>query len=64
MGTHEWSFGQTAGGVHVATIDSFSGDPVAADPATFPGILDNSLTTWLNRLKEKAESTSSEGAAG
>ena len=56
MGTHEWSFEKTDGGVHVATTESFSGDPVAADPVTFQGILDNSLKAWLNRLKEKAES--------
>ena len=31
-GTHEWRFEPTAGGVHVVTTESFSGDPVAADP--------------------------------
>jgi Polyketide cyclase / dehydrase and lipid transport len=61
MGTHEWSFEKTDGGVHVATTESFAGAPVVADAATFQGILDSSLTTWLNRLKEKAESALGEG---
>jgi len=61
MGIHEWSFGQTATGVHVATTESFSGDPVTADPATFQGILDGSLMTWLSRLKDRAELPSREG---
>jgi hypothetical protein len=59
-GTHEWRFEPTAGGVHVVTTESFSGDPVAADPPAMQAILDNSLTTWLARLKEKAESLATE----
>jgi Polyketide cyclase / dehydrase and lipid transport len=54
-GTHEWRFDQTADRAHVETTESFSGDPVAADPPAMQAILDNSLTTWLARLKERAE---------
>lgn len=57
MGTHEWSFAQTAEGVHVTTTESFAGDAVGADPVMFQGLLDSSLTAWLNRLKEKAEAS-------
>jgi Polyketide cyclase / dehydrase and lipid transport len=60
MGMHEWRFESTAAGVHVVTTESFSGDPVAADLPTMQTILDNSLTTWLARLKEKAESLAGE----
>ena len=60
MGMHEWRFESTAEGVHVVTTESFSGDPVAADLPTMQTILDNSLTTWLARLKEKAESLARE----
>lgn len=56
MGTHEWRFEQTPAGVRVVTAESFAGDPVAAAPAQMQAILDNSLTAWLTRLKEKAES--------
>ena len=31
MGTHEWVYTQTPAGVHVATHESFSGQPVEAD---------------------------------
>jgi hypothetical protein len=54
-GTHEWRFEPTTGGVHVITTESFAGDPVAADPPAVQAILDNSLTTWLARLNERAE---------
>jgi len=58
MGTHEWVYRQTpAGGVHVTTHESFSGEPVAADATGMQSALDNSLTAWLTRLKHKAESS-------
>ena len=44
-------------GVHVITTESFAGDPVDADPTGMQTILDNSLTAWLTRLKQKAESS-------
>jgi hypothetical protein len=55
MGTHEWRFETTAAGVHVTTTESFAGDPVAGDPSAMQGLLDGSLTTWLSRLKARAE---------
>ena len=57
MGTHEWRFAQSPAGVHVITTESFAGDPVDADPTGMQTILDNSLTAWLTRLKQKAESS-------
>lgn len=57
MGIHEWRFEPTPEGVHVITTESFAGDPVDTDPAGLQAILDNSLTAWLTRLKQKAESS-------
>ena len=57
MGTHEWRFAQSPAGVHVITTESFAGDPVDTDPTGMQTILDNSLTAWLTRLKQKAESS-------
>ena len=34
-----------------------AGDPVDADPTGMQTILDNTLTAWLTRLKQKAESS-------
>jgi hypothetical protein len=56
MGIHEWCFEQTLSGVHVATDESFSGDPVEADPDSLRAALDKSLVAWLGRLKTQAES--------
>ena len=61
MGTHEWRFERTTDGVHVITSESFAGDPVNADTAGLQAILDSSLTAWLTRLKQKAESSPSTG---
>ena len=58
MGTHEWLFTQTPTGVHVATHESFSGQPVQADITGMQSVLDKSLTDWLGHLKATAESTS------
>ena len=59
MGIHEWRFERTRGGVHVATDESWSGDPVEADPDSLRAALDKSLVAWLGRLKTQAESGSS-----
>ncbi len=61
MGTHELRFAQSPAGVHVITTESFAGDPVDADPTGMQTILDNSLTVWLTRLKQKAESSARDG---
>jgi hypothetical protein len=58
MGIHEWHFEQTRSGVHVATNESWSGDPVEADPDSLRAGLDESLLSWLGRLKTQAESVS------
>jgi hypothetical protein len=58
MGIHEWRFEQTRSGVHVTTNESFSGDPVEADPDGLRSVLDESLVAWLGRLKTQAESVS------
>ena len=60
MGTHEWRFAQSPAGVHVITTESWAGDPADADPTGMQTILDNTLTTWLTRLKQKAESSARE----
>jgi len=58
MGTHEWVCTQTPTGVHVATHESWSGEPVQADATGMQSALDKSLTAWLDHLKATAESTS------
>ena len=58
MGIHEWVYTQTSTGTHVATQESFSGQPVEADPTGMQSTLDKSLTAWLGHLKATAESTS------
>ena len=57
MGTHEWRFAQSPAGVHVITTESWAGDPVDANRTGMQTTLDNSLTAWLARLKQKAESS-------
>ena len=57
MGTHQWRFAQGPAGVHVITTESWAGGPVDADPTGMQTILDNTLTAWLTRLKQKAESS-------
>jgi uncharacterized protein YndB with AHSA1/START domain len=54
-GIHEWLFAGTPTGVHVETNESFSGDPVEADPASMQSMLDASLVAWLGHLKTAAE---------
>ena len=54
-GTHEWVYTQTPAGVHVATHESWSGQPVQADATGMQSALDKSLTDWLGHLKAAAE---------
>ena len=58
MTTHEWVYTPTPTGSHVATHESFSGQPVDADIPGMQSALDKSLTDWLGHLKATAESTS------
>ena len=57
-GIHEWRFEQTPSGVHVATNESWSGDPVEAEPDSLRTALDTSIAAWVGRLKTQAESGS------
>jgi hypothetical protein len=57
MGIHEWRFAETADGVRVATVESWSGEPVEADTAALQAALDQSLVAWLKHLKDAAEAT-------
>lgn len=54
-GIHEWRFAASPYGVHVVTEESFSGAPIAADPAAMQSALDASLADWLVHLKAAAE---------
>jgi len=56
--THEWVYTSTPTGSHVATHESFSGQPVQADVTGMQSALDKPLTDWLGHLKATAESTS------
>jgi hypothetical protein len=55
-GIHEWTFREMTQGVIVATNESFAGEPVDSDPSTMQSMLDESLVSWLLRLKATAES--------
>jgi hypothetical protein len=52
---------QPPSGVHVATTESFAGEPVRADVAGMQALLDASLVSWLGHLKEAAESRADSG---
>ena len=54
-GIHEWTFADSPSGVHVTTTESFAGEPVAADVANMQALLDQSLRSWLQQLKDAAE---------
>ncbi|HEY4398320.1 MAG TPA: SRPBCC family protein [Acidimicrobiia bacterium] len=54
-GIHEWTFRDMTQGVIVGTSESFAGEPVERDPSPMQSILDESLVTWLLRLKATAE---------
>ena len=45
----------SASGVHVTTTESFAGEPVAADVVNMQALLDQSLRSWLQQLKDAAE---------
>jgi hypothetical protein len=54
-GVHEWIFTATPAGTHVETTESFAGAPVEADVAGMQRVLDGSLVSWLNHLKNAAQ---------
>ena len=45
----------TPDGTHVETTESFASAPVEADVAGMQRVLDGSLVSWLNHLKNAAE---------
>jgi len=55
-GIHEWLLAETPDGVHVTTNESFAGQPVEADVTNMQSLLDASLVSWLDHMKEAAES--------
>jgi hypothetical protein len=57
-GPRKWLFTESPGGVHVATTESFAGEPVLADVRGMQTALDTSLVTWLGHLKTAAEAPS------
>jgi hypothetical protein len=54
-GIREWTPADSPTGVRVTTTESFAGDPVAADIANMQALLDQSLQSWLQHLKDAAE---------
>lgn len=54
-GIHEWTFTDAPSGVRVTTTESFAGDPVETETTTMQGLLNQSLKSWLERLKATAE---------
>jgi hypothetical protein len=66
-GVHEWVFTATPVGTHVETTESFADAPVEADVAGMQRVLDGSLTSWLNHLKNaprRSDSTGTMAVAG
>ncbi|MFJ4696383.1 SRPBCC family protein [Streptomyces sp. NPDC088766] len=56
-GVHVWSFEEAGGQVTVRTEESWSGAPVEAATEELRQALSGSLTTWLDRLKSRSETT-------
>ncbi|MFY1689143.1 SRPBCC family protein [Plantactinospora sp. WMMB782] len=55
LGIHVWKLAPGDDGLVVSTEESFAGPPVDADPDSIQAALDESLVTWLQRLKDTAE---------
>lgn len=53
-GIHAWEFLSAENGVRVHTEESWSGEVVHANAASFP-LLDGALNDWLTRLKRISE---------
>ena len=56
VGIHEWTFTPVGDGVRVDTAESWSGEPIEANPAAMQDALDGSLVAWLGHLRTAAES--------
>ncbi len=55
MGVHVWRFAAVEGGTLVQTEESWSSEPVTKKIAATQKALDQSLRSWLESLKRKAE---------
>ena len=55
VAVHVWTLESRADGVLVRTVESWEGEPVAAQAETLQGALDVSLRNWLQNLKRTAE---------
>ncbi len=63
IGIHHWMFTPVDGGTTVMTEESWSGDPVAADPHRSRDLLEASLRRWLDFLEGAATATKSDAGA-
>ncbi|WP_328609515.1 SRPBCC family protein [Amycolatopsis sp. NBC_00345] len=54
VGIHVWSFSVVDDGVRIVTEESWSGEPIAADPARAQSMLDASIAVWLRDLERAA----------
>jgi len=60
IGIHVWAFTVVDDGVRIVTEESWSGEPVVADPASAQSMLDASIAVWLRDL-ERAATTARQG---
>ena len=51
VGIHVWTFSAVDDGVRIVTEESWSGEPIAADPARAQSMLDASIAVWLRDLE-------------
>ncbi|MDR7275235.1 SRPBCC family protein [Catenuloplanes atrovinosus] len=59
VGIHEWTFTADGDTTVVGTAESWDGNPVRADPENLRQALDASIVSWLERLREAAETPAS-----
>jgi hypothetical protein len=55
VGIHSWTFTIQGDVVHVATEESWNGDPVEEQAEELQSALDGSLIAWLKFLSEAAQ---------
>jgi hypothetical protein len=54
VGIHVWIFSVVEDGVRIVTEESWSGEPISADPARAQSVLDASISVWLRDLERAA----------
>ncbi|GGO93325.1 SRPBCC family protein [Wenjunlia tyrosinilytica] len=57
QGVHIWTFQETEDGTRVTSQESWTGEPVEADPDGMGAALSESMHGWLDALKFTAERT-------